>query len=129
MFCAYPSGEGNKKARYPQRRSASGCGPFVLGLARDQASPVPVGLLAAVTLQPLALQLASTTDSSGLFAGALFRRLLKVTAQLQREGVYREMKLRRHYEKPSEKRAREKAAAVRRARKLERKRVERDGGK
>ena len=42
--------------------------------------------------------------------------------KLQREGVYREMKLRRHYEKPSEKRAREKAAAVRRARKMERKR-------
>ncbi len=42
--------------------------------------------------------------------------------KLQREGVYREMKLRRHYEKPSEKRARERAAAVRRARKLERKR-------
>jgi small subunit ribosomal protein S21 len=49
--------------------------------------------------------------------------------KLQREGVYREMKLRRHFEKPSEKRAREKAAAVRRARKMERKRVERDGGK
>jgi small subunit ribosomal protein S21 len=49
--------------------------------------------------------------------------------KLQREGVYREMKLRRHYEKPSEKRAREKAAAVRRARKLERKRAERDGTK
>ena len=52
-----------------------------------------------------------------------------LTKKLQREGVYREMKLRRHFEKPSEKRAREKAAAVRRARKLERKRVERDGGK
>ena len=49
--------------------------------------------------------------------------------KLQREGVYREMKLRRHYEKPSEKRAREKAAAVRRARKMERKRMERDGVK
>ena len=49
--------------------------------------------------------------------------------KLQREGVYREMKLRRHFEKPSEKRAREKAAAVRRARKLERKRMERDGVK
>ena len=47
--------------------------------------------------------------------------------KLQREGVYREMKLRRHYEKPSEKRAREKAEAVRHARKLERKRMERDG--
>jgi small subunit ribosomal protein S21 len=45
----------------------------------------------------------------------------------QREGVYREMKMRRFYEKPSEKKAREQAAAVRRARKLERKRLERDG--
>lgn len=46
--------------------------------------------------------------------------------KLQREGVYREMKLRKHYEKPSEKRAREKAAAISRARKAERKRAERD---
>src|SRR5690606_15666952 len=52
-------------------------------------------------------------------------RALKKT--LQREGVYHEMKRRRHYEKPSEKRARERAAAVRRARKMERKRMERDG--
>ena len=49
--------------------------------------------------------------------------------KLQREGVYREMKLRRHYEKPSEKRARERAAAIRRARKLERKRAEREGNR
>ncbi|MBK7163642.1 MAG: 30S ribosomal protein S21 [Sphingomonadales bacterium] len=48
--------------------------------------------------------------------------------KLQREGVYREMKMRRHYEKPSEKRAREKAA-IRRARKMERKAAERDGSK
>lgn len=47
--------------------------------------------------------------------------------KLQREGVYREMKLRRHYEKPSEKRAREHAAAISRARKAERKRLERVG--
>ena len=47
--------------------------------------------------------------------------------KMQREGVFREMKLRRAYEKPSEKRAREKAEAVRRARKLERKRMEREG--
>src|SRR3546814_16558494 len=46
--------------------------------------------------------------------------------KLQREGVYSEMKLSRHYEKPSEKRARETAADVRRARQLERKRAERD---
>jgi small subunit ribosomal protein S21 len=47
--------------------------------------------------------------------------------KMQREGIFREMKLRRHYEKPSEKRARESAEAVRRARKLERKRLEREG--
>jgi small subunit ribosomal protein S21 len=47
--------------------------------------------------------------------------------KMQREGIYREMKLRRFYEKPSERRAREHATAIRRARKLERKRAERDG--
>ena len=47
--------------------------------------------------------------------------------KMQREGIFREMKMRRSYEKPSEKRAREKAEAVRRARKLERKRLEREG--
>jgi small subunit ribosomal protein S21 len=37
------------------------------------------------------------------------------------------MKLRNYYEKPSEKRVREKAEAVRRARKLARKRAQREG--
>jgi small subunit ribosomal protein S21 len=47
--------------------------------------------------------------------------------KMQREGLFREMKLRNHYEKPSEKRAREKAEAVRRARKLHRKKLQREG--
>jgi small subunit ribosomal protein S21 len=47
--------------------------------------------------------------------------------KLQREGVFREMKLKQHYEKPSIKRAREKAEAVRRARKLARKKAQREG--
>jgi small subunit ribosomal protein S21 len=47
--------------------------------------------------------------------------------KLQREGVFREMKLRRAFEKPSERRARQKAEAIRRGRKLERKRIEREG--
>lgn len=47
--------------------------------------------------------------------------------KMQREGLFREMKLRRHYEKPSVKKARERSEAVRRHRKLERKRKERDG--
>ena len=52
-------------------------------------------------------------------------RVLK--KKMQREGVFREMKLRGHYEKPSEKKAREKAEAVRRTRKLARKRAQREG--
>jgi small subunit ribosomal protein S21 len=47
--------------------------------------------------------------------------------KMQREGVFREMKLRRSYEKPSERRARERAEAIRRHRKLLRKRLEREG--
>ena len=52
-------------------------------------------------------------------------RVLK--KKMQREGIFREMKLRRHYEKPSEKKAREQAEAIRRSRKMDRKRRERDG--
>ena len=52
-------------------------------------------------------------------------RVLK--KKLQREGVFREMKLRRAYEKPSEKRVRERAEAIRRARKLARKKLQREG--
>ena len=47
--------------------------------------------------------------------------------KLQREGGFREMKARRAYEKPSEKRAREKAEAVRRSRKMARKLAQREG--
>lgn len=47
--------------------------------------------------------------------------------KMQREGIFREMKLRNYYEKPSEKKAREKAEAIRRARKLARKRAQREG--
>jgi small subunit ribosomal protein S21 len=47
--------------------------------------------------------------------------------KMQREGVFREMKLRDHYEKPSERNARERTEALRRARKLARKHAEREG--
>ncbi|THK34364.1 30S ribosomal protein S21 [Ensifer sp. MPMI2T] len=52
-------------------------------------------------------------------------RVLK--KKMQREGVFREMKARSAYEKPSEKRARQKAEAVRRTRKLARKKLQREG--
>lgn len=51
-------------------------------------------------------------------------RVLK--KKLQKEGVFREMKLKQHFEKPSEKNARQKAEAIRRARKLARKKLERE---
>jgi small subunit ribosomal protein S21 len=47
--------------------------------------------------------------------------------KMQREGMFREMKLRKDFEKPSERKKREKSESVRRWRKLERKRKERDG--
>jgi small subunit ribosomal protein S21 len=52
-------------------------------------------------------------------------RVLK--KKMQREGMFREMKNRRAYEKPSEKKAREMAESTRRVRKLMRKRLEREG--
>jgi small subunit ribosomal protein S21 len=52
-------------------------------------------------------------------------RVLK--RKLQREGTFRELKLRRSYEKPSERKKREKAEGVRRRRKQLRKRLEREG--
>ena len=52
-------------------------------------------------------------------------RVLK--KKMQREGVFREMKRRRFYEKPSEKTNREQAEAIRRARKLARKKAQREG--
>ena len=47
--------------------------------------------------------------------------------KMQREGIFRELKLRDAYEKPSVKKAREQAEAVRRARKLARKKLQREG--
>ena len=52
-------------------------------------------------------------------------RVLK--KKMQREGLFREIRSRTAYEKPSEKRAREKAEGIRRARKLARKKMQREG--
>ena len=42
--------------------------------------------------------------------------------KMQREGVFRVMKMKRHYEKPSEAKVRKEAESIRRRRKLSRKR-------
>ncbi len=52
-------------------------------------------------------------------------RVLK--RKLQKEGVFRELKRRKAYEKPSERRAREKSEAIRRTRKMARKQAQREG--
>jgi small subunit ribosomal protein S21 len=52
-------------------------------------------------------------------------RVLK--KKMQREGIFRELKRRKAFEKPSERKAREKGEAVRRARKLARKQLQREG--
>ena len=73
------------------------------------------------------------TDKGGDYVQVLVRdnnvdqALKALKKKMQREGIFREMKMRNHYEKPSEKKAREKAEAVRRARKLARKRAQREG--
>ena len=46
---------------------------------------------------------------------------------MQREGLFRELKRRRFYEKPSERVTRERSEAIRRGRKLARKQALRDG--
>ena len=47
--------------------------------------------------------------------------------KMQREGSFREMKLRRYYEKPSEKKARKATECIRRSRKMKRKRFSVEG--
>jgi small subunit ribosomal protein S21 len=47
--------------------------------------------------------------------------------KMQREGVFRELKRKRYYEKPSERRAREASEGIRRARKMARKQAQREG--
>jgi small subunit ribosomal protein S21 len=59
--------------------------------------------------------------------GNIDQALRALKKKMQREGILREMKTRRYHEKPSEKRSREKSEAIRRHRKLERKRKEREG--
>lgn len=54
--------------------------------------------------------------------GNIEQALRALKKKMQREGIFREMKLRRHYEKNSEKNKRRSAESDRRRRKLERKR-------
>ena len=61
------------------------------------------------------------------FAITMSIKLSILKKKMQREGVFREMKRRKAYEKPSERKTREKAEAIRRARKAARKLAQREG--
>lgn len=69
----------------------------------------------------------STVVSVNVRDNNVDQALKALKKKMQREGIFREMKLRRHYEKPSEKKAREQSESIRRSRKMDRKRRERDG--
>jgi small subunit ribosomal protein S21 len=95
------------------RRSVSARSPFRFSQAQDASAP------AAATKDRFVQVLVRDNNVD--------QALKALKKKMQREGIFREMKLRGHYEKPSEKRAREKAEAVRRARKLARKKLQREG--
>jgi small subunit ribosomal protein S21 len=92
---------------------------------RDHAGRLPAGrgslrILGHTSDRTLRLQVLVRDNNVDQALKALKKKM-------QREGLFREMKLRNYYEKPSERRAREKAEAIRRARKLARKRAQREG--
>jgi small subunit ribosomal protein S21 len=101
----------------------------VFDLIHPRAQGSRLGLFASLLLS----RISNRTTERGCRVQVLVRdnnvdqALKALKKKMQREGIFREMKLRGHYEKPSEKKAREKAEAVRRARKLARKKLQREG--
>jgi small subunit ribosomal protein S21 len=82
----------------------------------------------AVFSSPVVFQLQGATRVQVFVRDNDVEQALRVLKKkMQREGVFREMRRRRFYEKPSDRAAREKAEALRRSRKLARKQAIRDG--
>ena len=101
------------RTAWTRARASANCPPFAEG--------------------PAALGSRILSDGEGLLVQIFVRdnnvdqALKALKKKMQREGSFREMKRHVAYEKPSEKRARQQAEAVRRARKLARKRAQREG--
>ena len=114
---------------FPERRDGRSAGQT--GRILLIASPSPSLIRVAVAI--VVSKIPAITPPQEVRVQVLVRdnnvdqALKALKKKMQREGIFREMKLRGHYEKPSEKRAREKAEAVRRARKLARKKMQREG--
>jgi small subunit ribosomal protein S21 len=107
---------------------------MALGAAPAKPGPVPVEALISIGGQGECLLISPAPRKNRSFPLQIIVRdnnidqaLKALKKKMQREGIFREMKLRGAYEKPSEKRARERAEAVRRYRKLQRKRLQREG--
>jgi len=93
----------------------------------------PVFILDLIWLKINAMKLAATVKYGGKTMQVSVRdnnvdqALRALKKKLQREGVYREMKLKQHFEKPSEKKARQAKEGLSRQRKLARKKAEKEG--
>jgi len=105
------------------RSGFAGTGEVGIGLAPWHGRPPRAGRCAAVFVYHVVEGVLQVFVRDNDINSAL--RVLK--KKMQREGTFREMKRRRSYEKPSERRVREKAEAIRRTRKALRKRMEREG--
>ena len=108
------------------------CLCYLARLWRGRHPPAPKSVYS--TLVALFGAAAQKGPEEGLVIVQIFVRdnnvdqaLKALKKKMQREGTFREMKRHVAYEKPSEKRARQEAEAVRRARKLARKRMQREG--
>lgn len=84
------------------------------------SGPPPAGLRIPAERGEIVLVTVNVRDNN------VDQALKVLKKKMQREGLFREMKLRRDFEKPSEKKKREKAESVRRWRKMERKKRDRD---
>ena len=112
----FQDSHGGKYGARAGRRSRA---PKALISAGRQAKPSGI-TRAFKTARSFALQIIVRDNN-------IDQALKALKKKMQREGIFREMKLRGAYEKPSEKRARERAEAIRRYRKLQRKRLQREG--
>jgi small subunit ribosomal protein S21 len=99
---------------FPDPREIDFCGR---SRARDRARPAVSG---SEQLKGHRLQIFVRDNNVDQALKALKRKM-------QREGIFREMKRRSFYEKPSEKKTREKAEGIRRSRKAARKLAQREG--
>jgi small subunit ribosomal protein S21 len=102
---------------YPPRQARKAISGRIILFARYRArSPAPASTQGGLVIVQIFVR-----DNN------VDQALKALKKKMQREGSFREMKRHVHYEKPSEKRARQQAEAVRRARKLARKRAQREG--